>query len=91
MAKPTNTEVGRLAFREEGTMWNAYWAMPDTMVNAIWLGSIAMKGIVNNTRRKEAFMDLMQDLATEVLEDITGEKVEAWKRRTAPEHERTKK
>lgn len=49
----------RLAFREEGTMWNCYLAKKETMKDAILLGSINME-IVQNHIFKEAFMKFMQ-------------------------------
>lgn len=91
MAKlPVPSEVGRLAFRVEGTMWNAYWAMPGTMKGALWLGSIALAGIDKNPTRKQAFVDLMQNMVTEILEEVTGQKVERYETRTAPASEQTK-
>ncbi len=33
------TQVGRIAFRQEGNLWNAYYALPDTMEDAIHLRS----------------------------------------------------
>lgn len=83
---------GRLAFREEGAHWNAYFAAPDTMVGAIWLGGIAMRFIENNKVRKSVFMAMMRDAVGDILLEITGERPE-WPEpegRPAPEHERTK-
>jgi hypothetical protein len=38
---PDMTQIGRLALREEGEWWNAYYyAMPGTMDGALHLGSI---------------------------------------------------
>jgi hypothetical protein len=46
------TQIGRLAMRHEGNMWNAYYAMVGTMEGAIPLGSIAMAAIESNEKRK---------------------------------------
>jgi len=84
-------QIGRLALREEGNMWNAYYAMPDTMVDAIWLGSIAMR-FVQKEERKDAFMELMKQAVADVIEYTHGARP-TWpdKPTKAPEHERTKK
>lgn len=78
----------RLAMRVEGAKWNAYAAKPDTMVDAIWLGSIALRFIEHNKQRKQAFLALMQDALGEQLAEITGAPVTWNKPSAAPEHER---
>jgi hypothetical protein len=36
-------ELGRLAFRQEGEWWNAYWSRDQhSMVDAVHLGSLRM-------------------------------------------------
>ena len=84
-------KMGRLAMREEGSNWNAYYAMPDTMQDAIFLGSIAMRFVLDK-KRKNIFMDLMRDAVSDIIEEITGERP-SWPDgpQLAPEHERTKK
>jgi len=79
----------RLAMRVEGANWNAYAAMPDTMADAIFLGSINMRFVENETRKK-AFLALMQDAVGDVLEDLFGERPTWNEPIEAPEHERTK-
>ena len=54
-------EIGRLALRHEGNFWNAYYALPGTMEGALFLGSIAMAFVVENTERKELFMAMMRE------------------------------
>lgn len=82
-------QVGRLALRAEGENWNAYYAMPDTMEGALYLGSIRLS-LVEDRARKQAFMDLMRSSVGSILEGIVGMKPE-WKDPvSAPEHERTK-
>ncbi len=83
-------EVGRLAFREEGDYWNAYFADKDTMVGAILLGSIRMSVVLKYKLLKEQFMALMKQAFDEVAQEATGHKPSWKKPQTAPEHERTK-
>jgi hypothetical protein len=83
-------QVGRLALRVEGAAWNAYYAMPDTMEGALWLGSIAMATVADNPERKEAFMDLMKGIVGEFLNDFYQQPV-TWPDppQRAPERERS--
>lgn len=72
MAAADVTQVGRLAMREEGSFWMAYYAMPDTMDDAILLGSIAMAGIAGKPAVQLVFMTLMRDLVADIIEERTG-------------------
>jgi len=80
--------MGRLAMREEGENWIAYYAMPDTMVDAIFLGSIRIGAIKDNPSRKQVFMEMMQDLVSDIIEEKTGVRPTWGSPETAPEHER---
>ena len=51
------TQIGRLALRREGIWWNAYYAMPETMEDAIHLGSIRMTTVEASEPLKQAFVD----------------------------------
>ena len=83
-------QVGRLALRVEGDNWNAYYALPDTMQGALYLGSIKMK-FVNNPKHKNAFLDLMRECVADVLQETMGGARATWgDPQKAPEHERTK-
>lgn len=64
--------IGRLCMRHEGTMWNAYYAMPDTEENMILLGSIAMRFIEENPEMKSEFLDLMKTGVERMIKEITG-------------------
>jgi hypothetical protein len=86
--KTTKPPVGRLALRVEGENWNAYYAMPETMEGAVPLGSIRIGAVRDNPERKQAFMDLMQGIVAEFLEQNFGP-VASWKIETAPERERS--
>lgn len=80
---------GRVAIRHEGHMINAYWARPDTMEGAFWLGSIPAY-FTEHKDIFERFKKLMIDGAGFVIEDITGGKIEKWMEQAAPAHEKTK-
>lgn len=58
-------KIGRLALREEGSNWNAYYTLEGTMEGAIHLGSIRMACVRGKPERKQAFMDLMRDVVSE--------------------------
>ena len=81
-------KIGRLAMRAEGTLWNAYYAMPNTMDDAIFLGSISLASVENNPERKKAFMDMMRGIVTDILEEKTGETPTWGGLEIAPERER---
>jgi hypothetical protein len=82
-------QIGRLAMRQEGGNWNAYYALPDNMDGAVFLGSIRMTAILNNDERKNAFMDMMRDIVSDIIENETGVRP-VWGGPTgAPEHERS--
>jgi hypothetical protein len=83
-----STLVGRLALRQEGTLWNAYYALPETMEGAIFLGSIKIGAVTGNPDRKEAFASLMWGIVAEIIEEKTGCKPECALLETAPESER---
>lgn len=85
-----NTQIGRLSFREEGGLWVAYYAMPNTMEGALFLGSIRMAFVVGvrGASKKQAFMTVMRDAVGDILEDKTGVRPTWNKPVTAPEHER---
>lgn len=82
-------QIGRLALRQEGDYWNAYYAMPDTMTGAVRLGSIAMGFIVSRPERKDAFIALMREAVADIVEAKSGTRP-TWSDdlRSAPEHER---
>jgi F0F1-type ATP synthase membrane subunit a len=87
--KISKTKVGRLAMRQEGTMWNAYYALSDTMKGAIPIGSIAMNAVRGNPERKDAFMGMMAEFVAEMLKEATGaDVVDMTDVHPAPEHER---
>lgn len=80
-------KIGRVALREEGEMWNAYYALPDTMDDAIFLGSIKIAAVKSNPERKEEFIALMRGVIGDLIKEQTGF-APSWKLESAPEHER---
>lgn len=81
-------ELGRLAFREEGEFWNAYWARrQDSMEDAILLGSIRMNLAKGGAR--EGFLTLMQAAFDVIAADVTGQTPTWGKLKAAPENERS--
>jgi hypothetical protein len=88
-------KVGRLAMRVEGEFWVAYYALPDTMEGAIPLGSIRMATVgiprlAGIPRFKEAFMQLMWELVSDLIAQETGQRPKHYDVEPAPEHEKAK-
>lgn len=82
-------QVARIAFRVEGHMWNAYVAKLDTMEGAHLIGSIAMRVVEDRPERKKQFMDMMQEVFSDISEELLGARAtypDGVQR--APEHER---
>lgn len=82
-------QIGRLAMRQEGPFWNAYYALPDTMDKALPIGSIAMAAIVDHPERKQAFMGLMREFVADIIEKKCGVRPFMPGPQPAPEHERS--
>ena len=82
-------QVGRLAMRVEGDNWCAYYALPDSIVDSIFLGSIRMGAVANNSDRQHAFMLMMRDIVSDIIEESTGHRPTWGGPQTAPEHERS--
>jgi hypothetical protein len=78
----------RIALRQEGKFYNAYAASGDTMQGAFLLGSIAMGAVQKHPVIKEAFIDLMKQVVATGIKETTGEVLEEWFTRPAPESER---
>ena len=80
--------VGRLAIREEGALWNAYFAQPDTMEDAKLIGSILLRAVVEDSTIRQGFIDLMQAVTSLAFQEVTGESPTWGDPHTAPENER---
>ena len=81
-------QIGRLAMRHEGGNWNAYYALLSGMDEAIFLGSIRMGAVTHNPERKEAFMQMMRDIVSDIIEEQSGRRPNWGGPTTAPEHEK---
>ena len=81
-------QPGRIAMRQEGDWWQAYWAPMDTMEGAISIGNILIS-LVGNESAKQAFINALTHCVKFGIEESTGEFVVDWELRTAPEHERS--
>ena len=86
----TTHKIGRLAMRVEGNNWNAYYALTDTMVDAVFLGSIALRFVPAESMRYYLFINLMRGAVADIIEELTGERPEFPSGIVpAPEHERS--
>ncbi|MFZ1491164.1 MAG: hypothetical protein WAS51_14595 [Ilumatobacteraceae bacterium] len=81
-------DVGRLAFRVEGSMWVAYYAKPGTLEGALVLGSLHMKAVEDNPRRKAEFMEMMKGFVSDIIRNVTGDRP-SWREEKAPVNERS--
>lgn len=81
-------QIGRLAMREEGGMWVAYYALNHTMRDALMLGCVRMAFIVGNEDRKLAFMGMMREAVADIVEAKIGVRPDWGGEEDAPEHER---
>jgi len=80
--------IGRIALRQEGGNWTAYYAFPDTMEGAVFLGSIKLAFLKGHPERKQIFMDLMRDCLADIIEEKTGVRPIWGGAELAPEHEK---
>lgn len=80
-------QVGRIAFRREGKFWVAYYALNETMEDAIVLGSVAMALIEDDEDAKDAFICLIRGTVGKILSHAGPISWDAPIK--APEHERS--
>lgn len=73
--------------RQEGSMWNAYWAQTDTMKDSILLGSLLM-ALTANAEVKQRFLDTMRNALGEAIFQELGIRPEWGGVQLAPEHEK---
>jgi hypothetical protein len=85
---PKTQQVGRLAMREEGQWWAAYYAEQGTMAGAIPLGNIRLSAVKISLKAKESFMELMRELVADIIEEKFGVRPTWGGAEKAPEHER---
>ena len=84
-------QIGRLAFRLEGEIINAYWADQDTMDGAILLGSFRARLADLEPKLLEGFKALMRAAMDTVLLLEIGAAGEWGGEEKAPEHERSER
>lgn len=82
-------QIGRLALRHEGENWNAYYALPGSMKEPVFLGSIRFMAIANNPERKQSFMQMMREIVSDIIESKTGVRPTWGGPVSAPEHEKS--
>jgi len=68
----THQPIGRLAMREEGSYWVAYYALEGTMRGSIKLGMVHMGFIKRDPARKAQFMDMMKHAVADIIEEKVG-------------------
>lgn len=85
----TQQPIGRLAMRQEGDYWNAYYALPagHSESQKILIGSIRMAAVIGDEERKERFIDMMRDFISGILEKETGKRPLWRDPDPAPEHD----
>lgn len=84
------TKIGRIAFREIRDEMRAYYAMPDTMKEALLLGTMK-RALLGRPERFEAWRLLLRDIVGDIIEAAAGQRP-PWPNppMPAPEHERGK-
>lgn len=82
-------QIGRLALRAEGKLWNAYFAKPGTMEDAIYLGSIKLDLAMSDEECKRMFIELMTKCVSNIIEDVSGIRPMSFGEVPAPESERS--
>jgi hypothetical protein len=83
----THEQIGRLALRVEGAMWNAYYMLPDSQVDAALLASIALAAVQSPARRQQ-FVALMREVIADIIERASGHRPVWGGEHPAAEHER---
>jgi hypothetical protein len=63
----------RIAIRQENGYWNAYFAEPDNMKDAILLGSIVLAPIKKSPELREEFLQMMRRTLEIIISDITDD------------------
>lgn len=81
-------QVGRIAMRQEGDWWVAYWAGLGSMKDAVELARVGM-GYVQEPKRRDQFIQFARDIFADAVEEKTGMRPQfPDKPQPAPEHER---
>jgi hypothetical protein len=64
-------QIGRLAVRVTGDTLTVYYAEPETMEAALVIGSISLAAVRQQNRKRE-FIDLMEAVVGDIIEEATG-------------------
>lgn len=70
--------IGRLAFRHEGKFYNCYYALPNSMEKALFIGCVPFAAIRDDRLMQERFIELMRDVLNKVMSEKLGRPIE-WK------------
>jgi len=70
----TSEEIGQIAARVEGSMWNIYYARESTMKGAYLLASIQHAAVLNHPARQEAIVNICQEFLSDFLEQKFGKR-----------------
>lgn len=79
-------DVGRLAFRVEGDFWKVYYTQTNSMDDALFLGSVAMR-FVEIEEAREQFMEFMKTQLVHAFDELFDATHE-WTELPVPAHER---
>ena len=81
----------RIAFREDGKFWRAYYAREmDSMQGAVELASVRVNLVRGDPELKQQFMSFAKACMNRAVVEVLGPdaKVTMWDEHAAPEHER---
>ncbi len=81
--------IGRLAFRTEGQNWVAYYMLPDSVEDAVFIASIPKGAAARSPQIRQDFMNLARQIVNAVLTDALGFVPEWGGEEPAPEHEKS--
>lgn len=81
-------QIGRLAFRREGNVINAYWAQTSTMDEAVLIGSIRASVCEADEEVWDGFKVLMREAFSGIVFQTIGVRPAWGSEQAAPEHER---
>jgi hypothetical protein len=82
------SQIGRLAVREIKDEIRFFYAMPDTMKNALLLGTINASIMRRDRRRFDTLLAVYREAVADFIEDAIGTRPTFNTPTTAPEHER---
>lgn len=66
MDKNSLSHISGLAIHREGERWNAYYTLPNSKNDVIFLGSIGLRFIEENPERRKEFLQLMRKNASDI-------------------------